>query len=374
MRMDQSLADLERQRADADRHYNDALTAFDRAVVAAGAQPTIDRGDFSRVATALVVFLQQVTAFVDTKDREIQARFAQRLDELSPALATAAELRTKVTVLERTLDLVTRTLASPAPASAPSAPAASHQSTQPPSRGRLDDVAYVGFEDEFRGSEEGIQTRLREYVPLFSGATDVVDVGCGRGEFLAALANAGVAGRGVDINTEMVAVARARGVDAHEGDALSFLTGLPDESVGGLMSAQVVEHLEPAYLLRLLSVARRKLRAGAPIVIETINPACWLAFFSSYIRDLTHVRPIHPETLQYLLRANGFERVSLRYSAPVPEQVKMKTTELTAEVAASAEPSARALVETARVVNANATILNSLLFTHLDYAAIGYRS
>jgi SAM-dependent methyltransferase len=374
MRMDQSLADLERQRADADRHYNDALTAFDRAVVAAGAQPTIDRGDFSRVATALVVFLQQVTAFVDTKDREIQARFAQRLDELAPALAAAAELRTKVTVLERTLDLVTRTLASPAPASASSAPAAPHQSTQPPSRGKLDDVAYVGFEDEFRGSEEGIQTRLREYVPLFSGASDVVDVGCGRGEFLAALANAGVAGRGVDINSEMVAVARAHGVDAHEGDALSFLTGLPDESVGGLMSAQVVEHLEPAYLLRLLSVARRKLRAGAPIVIETINPACWLAFFSSYIRDLTHVRPIHPETLQYLLRANGFERVSLRYSAPVPEQVKMKPIELTAEVTASPEPSARALVETARVVNANATILNSLLFTHLDYAAIGYRS
>jgi SAM-dependent methyltransferase len=374
MRMDQSLADLERERADADRHYNDALTAFDRAIVATGAQPTIDRGDFSRVATALVVFLQQVTAFVDTKDREIQARLAQRLDELAPALATAAELRTKVTVLERTLDLVTRTLASPAPVSAPSAPAAPHQSTQPPPRGSLDDVSYVGFEDEFRGSEEGIQTRLREYVPLFSGTKDVVDVGCGRGEFLAALADAGVAGRGVDVNTEMVAVARAHGVDAHEGDALSFLAGLPDESVGGLMSAQVVEHLEPAYLLRFLSVARRKLRAGAPIVIETINPACWLAFFSSYIRDLTHVRPIHPETLQYLLRANGFERVSLRYSAPVPEHVKMKPIELTAEVAASAEPSARALVETARVVNANATILNSLLFTHLDYAAIGYRS
>ncbi len=62
-------------------------------------------------------------------------------------------------------------------------------------------------------------------------------------------------------------------------------------------------------------------------MIETINPACWLAFFSSYIRDLTHVRPVHPETLQYLLRANGFERVSLRYSAPVAEQVKMKAVE-----------------------------------------------
>jgi SAM-dependent methyltransferase len=370
MRMDESLADLERQRVDADRHYNDALTAFDRAIVAAGAQPTIERDDFSRVATALVVFLQQVTAFVDTKDRALNARLAQRLDELAPAIATAAELRTKVTVLERTLDLVTRALASGPTASPPVA----LQSTHAPARGSLDDVTYVGFEDEFRGSEESIQTRLREYVPLFSGAIDVIDVGCGRGEFLAALANAGVIARGVDVNAEMVAVARARGVDAHEGDALTFLTELPDESVGGLMSAQVVEHFEPAYLLRLLSVARRKLRPGAPIVIETINPACWLAFFSSYIRDLTHVRPIHPETLQYLLRANGFERVSLRYSAPVPEHVKMKPIELSAEVTGSAEPSARALVETARIVNANATILNNLLFTHLDYAAIGYRS
>jgi O-antigen chain-terminating methyltransferase len=199
-------------------------------------------------------------------------------------------------------------------------------------------------------------------------------VGCGRGEFLAALADAGVIAQGVDVNTEMVAVARARGMDAHHGDALTFVTELPDESVGGLMSAQVVEHFEPAYLMRLLSIARRKLRPGAPIVIETINPACWLAFFGSYIRDLTHVRPIHPETLQYLLRANGFERVSLRYSAPVPEHMKMKPIELPAELIGSAEPLARALIQAAHVVNANAAILNNLMFTHLDYAAVGYRS
>ena len=108
-------------------------------------------------------------------------------------------------------------------------------------------------------------------------------------------------------------------------------------------------------------------------MIETINPACWLAFFSSYIRDLTHVRPVHPETLQYLLRANGFERVSIRYSAPVPEQVKMKTVDLPAEVITSAEPAAQALVETARVLNGERRNLNSLLFTYQDYAAVGYR-
>jgi SAM-dependent methyltransferase len=369
--MEEPLVALERQRLDADRGYNDALTAFDRAIVAAGEQSTIGREDLSRLATSLVIFLQQITAFVDTKDRELQARLVRRLDELAPTLATVAELRTKVTVLQRTMDMVTRTLAAPVTtAPEPVAPL----STQAAARANLDDVTYVGFEDEFRGSEEAILARLRDYVPLFSGATDVVDIGCGRGEFLAALAGVGVTARGVDANTEMVAVARARGVDAVEGDALTILVSLPDESVGGLMAAQVVEHFEPSYLLRLLSVAHRKLRPGASIVIETINPACWLAFFSSYIRDPTHVRPVHPETLQYLLRANGFERVSVRYSAPVPEHMKMKPVQLDADVTACSEPAVRALVETARVVNANATILNNLLFTNLDYAAVGYRS
>ena len=107
---------------------------------------------------------------------------------------------------------------------------------------------------------------------------------------------------------------------------------------------------------------------------ETINAACWLAFFSSYIRDLTHVRPVHPETLQYLLRASGFERVDIRYSAPVPDAIKMKTIDLPADVLASTDPPAMALTSIAHAVNANAVILNNLMFTHLDYAAVGYRA
>src|SRR6185295_924176 len=106
-------------------------------------------------------------------------------------------------------------------------------------------------------------------------------------------------------NGEMVAEARGRGLDAVAGDALAHLASLADESIGGLFAAQVVEHLEPRYLIQLLETAFHKLRPGAPIVIETINAACWLAFFSSYLRDLTHVRPIHPETLEYLTRASG---------------------------------------------------------------------
>ena len=167
-------------------------------------------------------------------------------------------------------------------------------------------------------------------MPLFAGAKDVLDVGCGRGEFLALLKAAGVSARGVDANREMVATARERGLDVVESDALAHLESLADGSLGGLMASQVVEHLAPAYLVRLLATAYQKLRPGAPIVVETINPACWLAFFSSYIRDFTHVRPIHPETLQYLLQANGFGRVTLQYSQPVPEHMKMQPVDVAA--------------------------------------------
>ena len=202
----------------------------------------------------------------------------------------------------------------------------------------------------------------------------MVDLGCGRGELLATLQKAGIQAKGVDSNGDMAATARERGVDATQGDALAFVEACPDDSLGGIIATQVIEHLEPDYLLRLLDTSARKLRAGAPIVLETINPTCWLAFFSSYIRDITHVRPIHPDTLQYLLRASGFEQVEIRYSAPVPESMKMKTIDVDASMRTSDQPVAKALTAMAHTINANATILNSLMFTHLDYAAVGFKA
>jgi SAM-dependent methyltransferase len=365
-------AGLERERLDADRLYNEALTALDRAVVDLHAQSPASREDINRCTGALIAFLQRITAFVETKDRQLAADTARRFEGLGPALESVAELRTQLGVLQRTVEMLARqssVTSRQSTVTSHRSPAGSQQSSV-----NLDEVTYLAFEDEFRGSDESIERRLGAYVPVFAGTTAVVDIGCGRGEFLAALKGAGIAARGVDANGEMAAVARDRGLDVVQGDALVFLDALPDASVGGLMAAQVVEHLEPAYLMRLLSVARQKLKAGAPVVIETINPACWLAFFSSYIRDLTHVRPIHPETLQYLLRANGFAQVSIQYSAPVPDNVKMQPAELGADVVRSGEPSARALVGLAHTMNANAAILNNLLFSYLDYAAVGYRS
>ena len=223
----------------------------------------------------------------------------------------------------------------------------------------LDSYKYVGFEDQFRGSQHDIRERLEAYVPLFEGATDVLDVGCGRGEFLDLLREKGIPARGIDLNDEMAAVSRERGLDATAGDALSYLLAQSDGSLGGLFAAQVAEHLEPDYLMRFLDAAYHKLRPGSKIVLETINPACWFAFFSSYIRDITHEHPLHPDTLQYLLRASGFQNVTVKYSAPYPDESKLQRV------------SGGSTIETA--FNDNVTKLNSLLFTYLDYAAIGER-
>lgn len=370
---------IARERRDADRRYNEALTALDREIVAATAKPSLERDDAARLATTLLVFLQQITAFVDSKDREQAAAAAAQVDRLAPAIDAVAELRTQMAVLRRALQAVTRHAVPGTGFQVPGAPNAERrtENQEPGTRNQepgTDDYKYVAFEDQFRGSDSAIAERLRDYVPIFAGATDVVDVGCGRGEFLAALKSAGITARGVDTNSEMVATARDRGLDAVQSDALVYLTGRDDQSLGGIIATQVVEHLEPGYLVRLLETSARKLRPGAPIVLETINAACWLAFFSSYIRDLTHVRPIHPDTLQYLLRASGFGRVTIEYSAPVPDHMKMKLANLPAEALSGADPASRALQAIAHTLNANATILNNLMFTHLDYAAIGYRS
>ena len=442
----EELDKLERQRRDADRQYNDALTAFDAALVhVAPAEPAGLAGDqalppipegwrgrslrvvsawlmpwlegqqafnartaaaiaaaaardreriaaFERFQASLIVLLQQITAFVDTKDRQVSAQATLRLDEHQriigdhgwfieeqrPLLATLPELRAHLTVLQRATAMLQRRIADEAPARGAGAPAATPSAAPAAAAaagaGSPDDYKYVGFEDQFRGSEASVAATFDEYLPIFAGATDVVDLGCGRGELLAALQSSGVRARGVDSNEAMVAVARERGLDATQGDALGYLAALPDESIGGLIATQVVEHLEPSYLNRLLDAAARRLRPGAPIVLETINPTCWYAFFSSYIRDPTHVRPVHPETLQYLLRASGFERVEIRYRSPLPEHVKLKTIAFHDVVRWLGDPSTQLLGTLAQTINAHADTLNTLLFGYMDYAVIGYRS
>lgn len=373
----------------------------------------------------LMLYLQQITPYVDTKDRDVGGRALivnaavsgladeirkrresmdareQRFDNRVATLTAAHdELRTLIGVSQQASLTMKRELerlmaARPSPggdanATAPggaTTPLPGGATTPPPGGAiapspgdasaprqgapiapaagafapALDAYKYVGFENEFRGSRDVIRERLESYLQYFDGAADILDVGCGRGEFLELLQARGLSARGLDLNHEMVEGCRAGGLEVAEADVVSYLKGLPDASLGGLFAAQVVEHLQPEYLLAFLELAHHKLRPGAPIVLETLNPACWVAFFESFIRDITHVWPLHPETLRYLVLASGFTAARIEYRSPVPGPDKLQA------LGGNDAPSP-ALLET---FNANVEKLNARLFTFLDYAIVG---
>ena len=298
------------------------------------------------------------------RTHEVHTAWQQRTTAAVQSIAASHdELRTSLSVLQQAAQTLKHEVNRLSAGGRPIAAPAQSQGVPLPAMDALDSHKYVGFEDRFRGAPDDIRRRVSEYLPLFAGARDVLDIGCGRGEFLRLLRDQGVAARGIDINAAMVEVCRGHGLDVSEADALTFLRAQADGSLGGLFAAQVVEHLEPRYLMALLDIAFDKLRPGAPIVLETINPACWFAFFESYLRDITHVRAIHPDTLQYLLVASGFQRVEIKYSAPYPDSDKLQPV-----------PATPALGESINTLNANVERINNLLFTWLDYAAIGRRA
>ncbi len=171
---------------------------------------------------------------------------------------------------------------------------------------------YFAFEARMRGSTADVRERQRPYVEDFRDAAPVLDVGCGRGELLGLLRDAGIEARGVDADPDMVAYARGEGLEVEQADALAYLEAVPEGTLGGIFAAQFVEHLPPAALFRLLELAARVLRPGGLLVAETINPLSPLAL-RSYFADLTHVQPLVPETLALLAGQAGFREVETRF-------------------------------------------------------------
>jgi O-antigen chain-terminating methyltransferase len=302
----------------------------------------------ARFQSLLLQYLQTVTAYVDTKDRSL----------------AAADFRERLAIAEQRLAAIKREVDRVAEGGRPS-PSAGDVTGAAFAR-PVDSVTYVAFEDRYRGASADIRRRVEEYLPLLEGAADVVDIGCGRGELLTALRARGTTARGVDTNAAMVEVCRSQGLDVEEGDAISYLGRQQDHSLGAITAIQVVEHFEPAYLVRFLETAYHKMKAGAPIVLETINAACWMAFFETYIRDLTHQRPLHPDTLRYLVEASGFTAVDVRFRQPVTPADRLQGV----PQAAAGDPAIQAV---ANAVNDHAAKLNARLFSSMDYAVIARR-
>jgi 2-polyprenyl-3-methyl-5-hydroxy-6-metoxy-1,4-benzoquinol methylase len=305
-----------------------------------------------RFESLLVQYLQTITLYVDTKDRRSGAT------ELSERVALVEQ---RILALKREIERLPTQGEKPE-----SLPATSH-----PFDATLDAPTYVGFEDRYRGSQRDIRGRMEDYVPIFRSASNVLDVGCGRGELLDLLRQQGITARGVDSNDAMVQLCRARGLEVERGDALESLERQGDGSLGGLVAIQVVEHFEPRYLMRFLEAAYHKLAAGAPLVLETINPACWMAFFECYIRDVTHRQALHPDTLRYLVQTSGFTHVDVQFRSPVGDGDRLERV-ADADVLPAADPNRR-LASIASVVNAHADKLNARLFSSMDYAVVAKR-
>jgi SAM-dependent methyltransferase len=207
---------------------------------------------------------------------------------------------------------------------------------------------YFAFESRMRGSTDSIRERQRRYVDDLRGQAPVLDIGCGRGELLGLLREAGVEARGIDADADMVAYARGDGLDVEQADLVEYLGRVEEGTLGGIFMGQVVEHLPPTTLVPALSLASRALRPGGVLIAETINPLSPLAL-RNYFADLTHAQPLVPDTLELLARQAGFADTEIRFLN---------------------EPAERLTEPDDPVIAANVRRLNDLLFAPLDYALV----
>lgn len=229
-------------------------------------------------------------------------------------------------------------------------------------RKERDDFDYLAFYDHFRSPPAELKKHQAIFLDYFRGCHNVLDIGCGRGEFLELLRDRGIQCRGVDNDPAMIRLCRFRGLNVEQADAAAFLERSKDGEFDGIFSDQVIEHLDPGHVYRILRLCHDKLAPGKYFIIKTINPLS-LATFTDFYLDLTHTVPIHPEALKYLIGSLGFAEITVKFLSRVPDRKRLSKFELSPGL----NDRERRMAE---IYNRNIDILNGLLFGAEDYAII----
>ncbi len=182
----------------------------------------------------------------------------------------------------------------------------------------LQDAMYIAFEDKFRGTRADIKQRQKVYLPYIATAltatadAPILDVGCGRGEWLELLQEHGIKACGLDLNSAMIHECHQRNLDAQEREVVAHLRTLPSNSLAAITGFHIIEHLPFKILLNLLDECLRVLKPGGIVIFETPNPENLLVGSYLFYTDPTHLNPLVPETTRFLLEQRGFMQVEIK--------------------------------------------------------------
>jgi 2-polyprenyl-3-methyl-5-hydroxy-6-metoxy-1,4-benzoquinol methylase len=180
---------------------------------------------------------------------------------------------------------------------------------------------YGRFAERFRGTETYVKRNVEFYKPFFANCENVLDIGCGRGEFLGLMRDQGIAARGIDLSEESVTQSRQNGLNAEVADLFSWLPAQPEQQFDGIFSSQVVEHLDPRRLPEMIRLCAASLRRGGILAIETPNPQCLAIFATHFYLDPTHTRPIPHPLMAFYLEEAGLGQIEVHELSPAVESM-----------------------------------------------------
>lgn len=271
-----------------------------------------------RLVGRVVVYLAQVVTIPQRMyNQAVLQVIRDSMDGVRKIDQSISHLQTSLTLQERRFKVLLDEAIRQSPQT--TVPAVGLDNPLLKAKAHLLDPFYVSFEDRFRGSRDEIKQRLKSYLPFLKEGVPgqeqsmILDIGCGRGEWLELLRDAQLNAKGIDLNQIMVDQCREKGLAATEADALAYLMDVGQNSLGAVTAFHLIEHLELGTLVNVINEIMRVLRPGGLVLFETPNPENIAVGACNFYADPTHRNPIFPPTIQFIIEQRGFSEVKLLY-------------------------------------------------------------